>query len=51
MINLENIIVTMCMIGYVVVGVTYFFKGNYPWTLVWMSYGMANLGLILAQSK
>ena len=48
MITLENCIVGICMIGYIIVGISYFLKGNYPWSVIWMSYGMANLGLIWA---
>jgi hypothetical protein len=51
MFNLENCIVGMCMLGYVIVGIAYILKGNYPWALIWMSYGTANIGLIWAASS
>lgn len=48
--NLENLVVGFCMIGYLIVGVSFLFKNNYPWALIWFSYGTANLGLIWAQN-
>lgn len=48
--NLENLVVGLCMIGYLIVGVSFLFKNNYPWALIWFSYGTANLGLIWAQN-
>ena len=33
---------------YAIVGIGYFIKKDYPWSLVWMSYALANLGLVLA---
>jgi len=37
------------MVGYIVVGTSYLLKGNLPWAITWLSYGAANVGLILAQ--
>ena len=50
-ITLENIVIAVCMVGYLVVGVSYALKGNVPWSITWLSYGLANVGLILAQSQ
>ena len=33
---------------YAIVGIGYFIKKDYPWSLVWISYALANLGLVLA---
>jgi hypothetical protein len=49
--TLENIVVGMCMIGYILVGSSFLYKGNIPWAITWLSYGMANVGLIWAQSQ
>ena len=51
MFTLENIVVGVCMLGYLTVGTSFLIKGNMAWAVVWLSYGMANVGLILAQSK
>ena len=36
---------------YAIVGIGYFIKKDYAWSLVWMSYALANLGLVLAAMK
>jgi len=36
---------------YGMIGIYYLIKKNYPWSIVWMSYAMANIGLILAAIK
>ncbi len=36
---------------YAVVGVGYFIRKDYAWALVWISYALANLGLVLAAAK
>ena len=33
---------------YAIVGIGYLIKKDYPWSLVWISYALANLGLVLA---
>jgi len=33
---------------YAIVGVGYLIRHDYPWALVWISYSLANLGLVLA---
>ena len=49
--TLENIVVGVCMVGYFVVGISHACKGTSPWSITWLSYGLANVGLILAQSQ
>ena len=51
MLTLENIVVAVCMVGYLLVGTSFLLKGNHAWAVVWLSYGLANVGLIWAQSK
>ena len=36
---------------YAVVGLGYLVKKDYPWALVWISYSLANLGLVLAAAQ
>ena len=36
---------------YAIVGIGYFIKQDYAWSLVWISYALANLGLVLAAMK
>jgi len=33
---------------YAIVGFGYLFKKEYAWGLVWISYALANIGLVLA---
>lgn len=49
--NFEGIVVFLAFILYFIVGISYITKGEYAWSLVWMSYSIANLGLILAANK
>ena len=35
---------------YMIVGIGYFMKKDYAWCLVWVSYALANVGLVLAAS-
>jgi hypothetical protein len=46
--NSEEKIVLIVFFLYTYVAGSYAFKGNWPWFIVWGSYAMANLGLILA---
>ena len=32
---------------YASVGVAYLIKGDVPWSIVWLSYALANVGLIM----
>jgi hypothetical protein len=46
--NIEEKIVFVVFLLYAYVAGSYAFKGNWSWFIVWGSYAMANLGLILA---
>jgi len=46
--NTEEKIVFLVFFLYAYVAASYAIKGNWPWSIVWGSYAMANLGLILA---
>ena len=35
---------------YMIVGIGYFLRNEYAWCLVWVSYALANVGLVLAAS-
>lgn len=47
----EGYIVGVVMVLYALVGISYLIKGDYPWALTWLSYSLANVGLIWAASK
>lgn len=49
--TLEQVVVSIVTVLYGIVGVSYALKGNLPWALVWISYSMANIGLIWAASS
>ena len=49
--TLEQAVVSVVTILYGIVGISYALKGNLPWALVWISYSMANIGLIWAASS
>lgn len=51
MISLENAAVCIAGLLYLIVGVSYLFKKEYAWAMVWCAYGVANAGLMLAQMK
>ena len=36
---------------YALVGVAYLFKQDYAWALVWLSYSLANFGLIAVGAR
>ena len=50
-----DILVKLCPaiagILYAIVGIGYLVKRDYPWALVWISYSLANLGLVLAAAQ
>jgi hypothetical protein len=48
---IESKIIMLAALLYMVNGGCYFLKGNLPWALVWLSYGMANIGLMWAASR
>jgi hypothetical protein len=43
--EIDKIIVAATGIGYVVVGITQYFKGSLSNALIWVSYGTAQIGL------
>ena len=48
--TLEQVFVSVVTVLYGIVGISYAIKGNFPWALVWISYAMANVGLLWAAS-
>jgi hypothetical protein len=49
--NLENIVVFGVFVLYTIVSISHAIKGNYAWASVWGGYAVANVGLLIAQSK
>lgn len=49
--NYESIVIAVSAVLYFSVSVSYFLKKQYEWSFVWLSYSMANIGLILAALK
>jgi hypothetical protein len=49
--NLENIVVSGVFVLYTIVAISHAIKGNYAWVSVWGGYALANVGLLVAQSK
>jgi hypothetical protein len=49
--NWEQIVITIAALLYFSVGVSYLAKLQYAWALVWFSYSIANIALILAAKK
>jgi hypothetical protein len=49
--HFESYIIGTAFLLYFVVGVIYITKGNFPWALVYMSYAMSNLGLMIVSGK
>lgn len=45
--SLIAIVPALVGVLYSVVALSYIIKGDYPWGLVWGSYALANVGLIL----
>ncbi len=48
---LVKLMPTIVFVLYAVVAIIYIFKKDYPWALVWGSYAMANVGLILLGAR
>jgi cytochrome b subunit of formate dehydrogenase len=46
--RLEHATIVVAMVMYFATGITYFVKGQYAWSLTWLSYGFANVGLMCA---
>jgi hypothetical protein len=49
--NLENIVVAGVFVLYAIVSISHAIKGKYAWASVWGGYAVANVGLLIAQSK
>lgn len=41
--------ITICTVLYLYVSVDNFFKRDYPHSLMWLAYGIANIGLLWHQ--
>jgi len=49
--NFESYVIAAAFLLYFVVGLSFAYKGNWAWTLVYMSYAMSNLGLMIVAGK
>jgi len=49
--HIINIAPLVVAVFYFVVGGCYIAKKDYPWAIVWISYALANLGLIMVGMK
>ena len=49
--SLTAILPGIVAVLYFITALSYLFKRDYAWALVWFSYGMANIGLIIAGNK
>jgi hypothetical protein len=49
--NFESYVIAAAFLLYFVVGISFVCKGNWPWALVYMSYAMSNLGLMIVAGK
>lgn len=47
--NFEHSVISISAILYAMVGISYLFKQQYAWAMVWGCYSMANFGLILVK--
>jgi len=46
-----NLLPVMVFFLYAIVGMCYILKKDYAWALVWMSYALANIGLVLVGTR
>jgi hypothetical protein len=46
--SFESFVVAVSGFLYFCVSISYFLKGRYDWSFVWLCYSMANVGLIMA---
>ena len=51
MMNFESYVIGAAFALYFIVGISFALQGNWPWTLVYMSYAMSNLGLMIVAGK
>jgi len=49
--HIINIVPLIVAVFYAVVGGCYIAKKDYSWAIVWISYALANLGLIMVGMK
>jgi len=49
--NFESYVIGAAFLLYFFVGVSFACKGNWAWTMVYMSYAMSNLGLMFVAGK
>lgn len=49
--SFENIVIGVCFVMYAAASISCFAKGNLIWGIIWGSYAIANICLILAQSQ
>jgi hypothetical protein len=49
--NLTAILPGIVAVLYFITAISYLFKRDYAWALVWFSYSLANIGLIIAGNK
>jgi len=45
--HIINIAPLIVAVFYFIVGGCYIIKKDYPWAMIWISYGLSNVGLIL----
>lgn len=45
--NLIHVLPSVVGILYAIVGLCYLYKRDYAWAMVWISYALANVGLVL----
>jgi hypothetical protein len=48
---MKEILPTLVAIAYLLVAVDHFRLGHYGWSLAWLSYSIANVGLIMAEKN
>ncbi len=48
---LVKLMPTIVFFLYAIVGIAYILKKDYAWALVWWSYAMANVGLIILGNR
>lgn len=49
--NLTTMLPLIVAILYLITAISFLLKRDYAWALVWFSYGLANVGLIIASNK
>jgi hypothetical protein len=45
--NFENIIIGISAFLYFLVSLSYMFKNDWVWALIWLCYSLANIGLTI----